>query len=389
MTEHEPIPEWVKVATVEGTGERGRAEEHIEQEVLTLEEAEASQRRAKLAIQEVADQELASPFLTPDGKRLPMTDIEREKMDQRLTLLGQLMKDANVPWHLDGAINISLYRDEYIGRHKDIDVTIDGQDAERLDAYLSEHGYGLFLVEAEDNPAGGFSGKFRRVDGKRFRSAVSHKLIAAIDERGEIQRNASLNFIDVRLPRRNTDGAVLGHADVVLPRAWETGRKQDFHGEQLHLAHPAEVAYHKLHQARSYDLTDIKILAASHVLTEADMNDLERLLVEEEQSKAQAAEEFVGRMLQQCTPGMSEREIEIEFLSDPDVNRRIESGLSSDTIKAFARVFHQHLTEDREVTRTKTVETIVKKIDRRPRQQFEILKKERAAQVKKRDSREG
>ncbi|MEK7637104.1 MAG: hypothetical protein AAB402_01775 [Patescibacteria group bacterium] len=376
MTEHEPIPDWVKDATVEGTDERERAEEYIEKKVLSLEEAEASQRQAKLAIQEIADHEIGSPFLTPDGERLPMTDTEREKMDQRLTLLGQLMKDANIRWHLDGALNISLYRDEYIGVHKDIDVTIDGQDTERLDAYLSEHEYGLFLVEAEDNPAGGFSGKFRRVDGKRFREAVSHKLIAAIDEHGEIQRNAPLNFIDVRLPRRNADGAVLGYADVVLPQSWEAGRSKDFHGEQLRLSHPAEVAYHKLHLSRSYDLTDMKILAAGQVLTEADMNDLERLIVEEEQSKMLAAEAFVDRMLDLCQPTMSQEQVEIKFLSDPDVNRRIESGLSTATIKAFARVFHQHLTEDRDTARTIIVETIVKEIDRHPRQQFGILKKE-------------
>lgn len=384
MTEHEPIPEWVKNAAVEGTDERERAEEFIEQRVLSLEEAEASQRRAKLAVQEIADKEMASPFLDPNGERLPMEADEREKMDQRLTLLGQLMKDANIRWHLDGALNISLYRGDYIGRHKDIDVTIDGHDSEQLDAYLAQRGYGLFLAEPEDNPEGGFTGKFQRVDGKKFRSAVSHKLIAAIDEHGEIRRHAPLNYIDVRLPRRNADGAVLGYGDVALPRPWEVGRMKDVHGESLHLAHPAEVAYHKLHQTRSYDLTDMKILAVSHVLTEADMNDLERLIVEEEQSKMRAAEDFIDRMLQQCTAEMSEREVEIEFLSDPDVNRRIESGLSTATIEAFAKIFHQRRSENRETAKAGTVEAIVKEIDRRPRHRFEILKKEwEAAQSKK------
>ncbi len=51
-------------------------------------------------------------------------------------------------------MNISLMKGEYIGAHKDIDVTLDPNDLPAIEKYLFERGYVLFMpgTRNQDKP---------------------------------------------------------------------------------------------------------------------------------------------------------------------------------------------------------------------------------------------
>ena len=112
-------------------------------------------------IQEFRPEEWPSRVIEDHLDRRPPTPEEREKMDRELIDLGNLMKDSNVWWQLDGALNISLSEGDYIGVHRDIDVSFLREDIPKLETYLKERGYGLFLFKREGEPGAKKSEKTR------------------------------------------------------------------------------------------------------------------------------------------------------------------------------------------------------------------------------------
>ena len=80
------------------------------------------------------------------GERRKASVEEKKSMDKNLEKLADIFEGSNIHWQLDGALNISLMNNnEYIGVHKDVDVTIDPDDLGKLEKQLFEKNYGLFL----------------------------------------------------------------------------------------------------------------------------------------------------------------------------------------------------------------------------------------------------
>jgi hypothetical protein len=159
-------------------------------------------------------------------------------MDRYLRDLGNLLKDSDVRWNIDGALNISLMRGQYIGVHRDIDISLEEEDLEKLDEALGKKGYGIFLSEnLPDDPEG--KRKLERVGVTAARNEQNrHLVIAKINEQGAITPGEQLNYLDVHLIRRGKDGRTMAGEGVAMPESWDEARAVEFNGTELRLSHP-------------------------------------------------------------------------------------------------------------------------------------------------------
>lgn len=361
MREGMPIPE--DVMNPGPTSEaKAQAENYIEQHVLTEQERRDSEVRVKNFRQELADFELTSTFVDADGERLPPSPEDVEQLNDRLTALGRLFADSGLEWRLDGAVNISLYKENVIGRHKDVDITVMPEKLEQLEAHLARQGYGLFISEGWNTELGDKSITLQRADAKAFRETDFHRMIAAIDGNGQIRHDTALNFIDTHLLRTDEAGHPQGYYEVPLPPAWFVDQKVNVGDQEIRCSHPALVAYHKLHnlgQGRKYDLTDCEQIAALDNFTSADLETISRVLDQEQKNRYRDAADFMERMGRAYRPDMTWRELEIEFLSDPQVVPRLGVNLSADTIRGFAKVMFEAIPQGLEEAQRVTLKAIL------------------------------
>ncbi|MBU2530121.1 MAG: hypothetical protein KKD35_03685 [Elusimicrobia bacterium] len=295
------------------------------EEMMSPEQKEASEIREMFKTQERDPFEDFLAHIDEGDKRMPPTPEEKKRMDYRLKKLGQIFEGYEGNWHLDGALNISLMKGEYIGTHKDVDISVEDEDLDKLDAQAAKKGYGLFLSRAKD-PTMERSPKINeRVGAQRFREAGEneHWMLAAIDEQGKIREEEEMNFIDVHVIQRNTEGKPIGQAGVELPEEWLESRTIDFQGEKLNISNPVKVAYFKLHQGRSYDYTDLEELAKTGELTEKNVEDIKGVIKKEVQKKIGEFRGSLGDTIKDVKPGMSVDEIYSVFLSNEFFKARL------------------------------------------------------------------
>lgn len=361
MREGMPIPEDVvnPGPTLEA---KARAENYIEQHVLTEQEKKESEIRVKHFRQELADFELTSTFVDADGERLPPSPEDVEQLNERLISLGRLFADSGLDWRLDGAVNISLYKEQVIGRHKDVDITVMPDQLEQLEAHLARQGYGLFISEGWNTALGDKSITLQRVDAKKFRDTDFHRMIAAIDDNGQIRHDTTLNFIDTHLLRTDEAGNPQGFYEAPLPATWFVDQPVQLHDQEIRRSHPALVAYYKLHnlnQGRKYDLTDCEQIAMLDNFTNADLETLSRVLDQEQKNRYRDAADFMDRMGKAYHPDMTLQEMEIEFLTDPQVEPRLGVNLSADSIRGFAKIMYEAIPQGLEEAQRVTLKAIL------------------------------
>lgn len=209
--------------------------------------------------------------LKDDEERPQVTPELEEAMDKEILTLGNLMKGWDSWWQLDGSLNISLQRGEYIGTHADVDMSILESDVVHLEVYLKERGYGLFAMTKDEDKR-----IFRRVGAQKFVHPDRdwHLRFGAIDENGKIRTDADLTTIDVAVTRRNARGDALGWRDVPLPEHWLKGETIDFKGVPINLSHPARFLFNKIWFMRKYDDTDLNIFAKMGALSMEDIREV-------------------------------------------------------------------------------------------------------------------
>jgi hypothetical protein len=291
------------------------------EEMMTPEQKAASEKRALFMFQDNDPFEDFLEHIDQNGKRRPPTPEEKKRMDTNLVKLGKIFSESDVRWHLDGAMNISLMKGEYIGIHKDIDISVEQEDIQKLDEQLGRNGYGLFLHYPKDpkNPEG--KKILERVGAKKFIEApAAHRTIAAIDEQGKVRKGENLNFIDVHIISRNERGKQIGRSGIELPARWSETQTILFQDQEINLCHPAEIAYFKLHDIRSYDKTDLHKLAETGKLTLEDIHEIE-LAFEQE---ALVPWTLLNRVAEKISPKMSASEIFNVFMEEPTVAKSIE-----------------------------------------------------------------
>lgn len=291
------------------------------EEMMTPEQSHDSMIRAENWEQE-QDQWL--PFekdhLDENFKRKLPTQEQITEMDQRLNELGDVFAGADFNWQLDGALNISLMNGDYIGYHKDVDLSVEEKELRQLESHLEKRGYGLFLSRTNEKTDKKI---MRRVGYRDFHdSAEEHPLIGAIDESGKILQGKILNYADVHIIKRNEKGQALGRADktgVTIPDKWTKSYPIEFHGQQINLSHPGKLLYYKLHEGRNYDLTDIDRLVETGRLSIEDILDVERVIEDEFAADIERANKVFETVAIQITPEMGKEQIFDVLVKQPEI----------------------------------------------------------------------
>jgi len=249
-------------------------------------------------------------------QRRALTPEDRAEMDQKIARLSALLSGALVRWQLDGALNISLLKGDYIGVHKDVDLSVEPEDLEALEEHLHKQGYGLFLNSKHADPS---KKTMMWVAASEFREAPHERSLAAIDAKGKICFDATLNFVDVHLVQRDGKGRPLGFQGIPLPEKWYEPKLFIYRGNELFLSHPAKVAYFKLHGDRAYDLVDLLALAETGALSLDDIHDIEHLIKQEEKDIKQKIQTVTQRVAPQITPGMTGENLYRLFSEAPEM----------------------------------------------------------------------
>jgi len=259
-------------------------------------------------------------------RRAPTPD-EIARMDISLIKLGKLFENSKIRWQLDGALNISLERGEYIGVHKDVDISIERDEIIETDTHLREKGYAVFFSYLKDPEDPKSKRVMERVDAKKLSSAneeSAHLVIAAIDLEGKIKEKEVLNFIDTHLVTRDVNGIPIGKGGVELPEEWFMPQPIEFKGSTINLSHPAKTAYFKLHESRHYDRIDLKKLAENGNLSLDDVCKIEEVISREPSAQKQA-ELVVESVLSKIKPNASVQDIFDAFAEEPRMVKSMET----------------------------------------------------------------
>ncbi len=290
------------------------------EEAITLEQKTASEIRERYKYQELGSFDYFMANIDKNEERRTPTPEEKERMDASLVQLGKIFGSSNTRWHIDGALNISLMKGEYIGIHKDVDISIEKDEIEKVDGQLARNGYGLFLSYLKNTEEPDGKKIMERVGAKKFSEAeLENLIIAAIDEQGKIKDGEMLNFIDVHLVKRNKSGRPVSWSGVELPDKWFEAQPIQYQGQEIHLSHPAKVAYFKLYSERTYDRTDLKALAETGKLTSDDVAEIEHISKQEEVIRKKNAEELFGKVSDKIRPEMTADQIFDVFVKEPAV----------------------------------------------------------------------
>ncbi len=295
------------------------------EDMMTPEQKTASEERAAFKYQERApfSDEVGKSFFETGERRQP-TEEEVRQMDKDMADLGRMTAGSGARWSIDGARNISLMKGEYIGVHKDVDISIEAEDLSKLDASLARAGYGLFIVYPKDakNPAGQKILERMGAAGLSKKDGAPEVQIMAIDERGKLRETDDLNAIDVHVVKRDAAGHPVGPEGNNLPDKWYEPQPTDYQGHELNVSHPAKVAYFKLRQGRPYDLADLKPLVETGKLTEEDIRDVETAVENDLAARRQKGERIVKEIQERLTPEMDVAQVERAIAESPYIAAR-------------------------------------------------------------------
>ncbi len=292
--------------------------------MMTPQQREMSEKRARFKFQERDAFDDFMVHISQSGERREATDQEKARMDKNFAKLWEVLGDSEITWSVDGALNISVLQGDYIGIHKDVDISIGMDEIDTLDGVLLKGGYGLFLSTRHE-VGGEMKTIMERVDSDRFRAAdVDKRLIAAIDKDGKIQEEETLNFLDIHVIEKNEGGNIVGSAGVELPEEWFVPRPLEFRGTMVNTSHPAKVAYYKLHDTRNYDRTDLNKLAEIGALGVDDVDTIGRLIEEEIANREQKADGVLDDVVQRLDPKMDAEQIFASVMQHPIFVQAVE-----------------------------------------------------------------
>jgi len=313
--------------------------------MLSEEQRESSEIRAKYHEQVQPPWEsFVEENIDENFERKPPTPEQVKDIDQRVVGLGEIFKDSNLNWHLDGAINISLLngkdkegKTKYIGNHKDIDISVEKEELAQLESQLLKKGYGFFLSRTDEETK---NKVLTRVNHEDFLNASpENRQVGAIDKDGKIRTNTPINFLDVHIMKRNADGLPLGYSDVVIPEKWAKPYPIEFQGEQVNISHPGKVLYYKMHSGRNYDTTDVYRLIETGKVTIEDVDDVEKAFESEFSADIERGRKMIEPVVEKLTPEMGSDQIFESLLQQPEFKKSAEQ--MKDLLHEFAQKIYE------------------------------------------------
>lgn len=273
---------------------------------------------------------------------------ERKKFEKGINHVSEIFENADFQWYLDGAINISLYRDKQIRDHKDLDISVFQEDLVKVNDLLTRKGFKIF-VNFEEN-------------GKNLmREATMEELltmdkpslsIRKVDLDGKIQRqtNDSFNFIDLHIQSKDARGnTIVFYNGTSLPKEFFNPIEKELsNGKKINLSQPAIVAYHKLHSNRLYDLTDLQKLKSN--LQEKDFTMLQQVLEKENAETKQKVKEKLQEAWNLLSPILKtthdQKVISEKLWINPDIKERENDPKFSKYVSSIS----QYISESQEIT---------------------------------------
>lgn len=282
------------------------------------------------------------------GEYKEPTPEQKEKFKKRIERVSEIFENADFQWYLDGAINISLYREKQIRDHKDLDISVFQEDLTKLDELLAEQGFGIF-VNYDKN------GKrlMRKVTAKELTTLEKPDLsICKIGPDEKIQRETEdpFNFVDLHVHGKDAEGnTIIFYNGETLPKEFfEPIKKELPNGKEINLSQPAIVAYHKLHSNRPYDLTDLQRLRPN--LQERDFHMLRESLKREIEKTEKTVREKLQEAWDSLTPLLesthSQKVISEKLWEHPDLQKR----RSDQKVFEFVSSISQYVSENPNIT---------------------------------------
>jgi len=282
------------------------------------------------------------------GEYRKPTPEQKERLEKRLERLSEIFENADFQWYLDGAINISLYKDEQIRDHKDLDISVFREDLAKLNELLAEQDFTIF-VNYEEN-------------GKRLMRKITVEELATLEKPdlsicktgpdGKIQRNTEdpFNFVDLHIHSKDAEGnTVVFYNGATLPKEFFNPVKKKLpNGKEINLSQPAIVAYHKLHSDRPYDLTDLEKLRP--YLQEKDFLMLRESFAREAEKTEMAMREKIQEVWESLRQVLEltrdSRVINETIWRHPDLQKR----RSDRRVSEFVSAISQYVSENPDIT---------------------------------------
>lgn len=282
------------------------------------------------------------------GEYKEPTPEQKKIFKKRLERVSEIFEDVDFQWYLDGATNISLYKDKQIRDHKDLDISIFQEDLAKLDELLTRQGFGIFVNYDENGKR-----LMRKVTAEELAILEKPDLsICKIGPDGKIQRETEdpFNFVDLHVHNKDAEGnVVIFYNGATLPKEFfEPLKKELPNGKEINLSQPAIVAYHKLHSNRPYDLMDLQKLRPN--LQERDFSMLRRSLEREIEKTEKMVKEKAQEVWDSLTPMLKlthdQKVISEKLLEHPDFQKR----RSDQKISEFVSLISQYVSENPNIT---------------------------------------
>ena len=314
-------------------------------DMMSDEQRQASENRSKFWEQERPPWETFDTKVDENFRRKEPTGPETANMNESLHQLAELFRDSQVTWLLDGALNISLFKGDWIGLHKDVDISVERDQLSQLEAEFEAKGYAMFFSIPPKDGKGNYT--MRRVGADDFaRAQESHLTIAAIDDDGRILDDKALNYLDIHIIARDENGHAISPTGSILPEGWfrPLPLKTDS-GDAINLSQPARIAYYKIRSEREYDFTDLERFAETGYLTEAGLDAVARVCQNDFQLGLEKGEREIGKVFTQMKPGATAEDVFGIFLTIPALAARI-SEHTEETYRLVARLYAEAYAQD-------------------------------------------
>ncbi len=273
------------------------------------------------------------------GEYTEPTSEQREKFQKRNERMSEIFEGVDFQWYLDGAVNISLYRNNQMRDHKDLDISIFNEDSEKLTELLSRQGFGIFVNYDEDGKK-----LMRRATIEEV--STSGKLglsICKINANGKIEKETAepFNFVDLHIHSKDPEGnTIINYTGITLPKEYFVPVKKELeNGKEINLSQPAVVAYHKLHSNRPYDLTDLQKLRSN--LQEKDFVMLRQVLKKEIEETGRKVAEKLQEAWNLISPLLEmmhdQKVISEQLFTHPDIQKRRDDTKVSEYVSSISQ----------------------------------------------------
>jgi len=282
------------------------------------------------------------------GEYKEPTPEQKERFERRIERVSEIFENADFQWYLDGATNISLYRDKQIRDHKDLDISVFQEDLAKLEELLAKQGFGIFINYDENGKR-----LMRKVTTAELATLEKPDLsICKIGPDGKIQKETKdpFNFVDLHIHSKDTEGnVVIFYNGATLPKEFfEPVKKKLPNGKEINLSQPAIVAYHKLHSNRPYDLTDLQKLRP--YLQERDFQMLRESLKREIEKTEKMVREKLQEVWDSLTPMLKlthdQKLISEKIWKHPDLQKR----RNDQKVSEFVSSISQYISENPNIT---------------------------------------